>query len=56
MHELFVEITDVCVDFKLCFQVHNLVSVQSKSIKLEQMANLNVIFHVMVSIYRLVQI
>ena len=34
----------------------NLVSVRPQSIKLGQIANLNVIFHVMVSIYRLVQI
>ena len=33
-----------------------LISVQPKSIKLGQMANLNVVFYVMVSIYRLVQI
>ena len=38
------------------FEVRNLVSVRPKSIKLGQIANLNVIFHVMVSIYRLVQI
>ena len=44
-----LKISDVCMDFELCFKVRNLV-------KLGQMANLNVIFHVRVSIYRSVQI
>ena len=44
------------MDFELCFKVHNLVSVYPKGIKLGQMTNLNVIFHVMVSVYRLVTI
>ena len=33
-----------------------LVSVRPKSIKLDQMTNLDVIFHVVVSVYRLVKI
>ena len=36
--------------------VHNLVSVHPKSIKLGQMTNLNMIFHVVVPDYRLVKI
>ena len=46
--------TDVCVDFKPYFQVHNLVSVHPKSIILGQMTNLNMILHfggVSLSIY-----
>ena len=42
--------------FNFVLNVRILVSVRPKSIKLGQMANLNVLFHVMVSIYRLVQI
>ena len=38
------------MDFEPCFKVHNLVSVQPKRIKLGQTINLNVVFHVMVSI------
>ena len=49
-------IRDVCMDFELCFKVYNLVSVYLKSIQLGQMTNLNVIFHVVVSVYRLVKI
>ena len=44
------------MDFKPCFKVYNFVSVYPKSIKLGQMTTLNVIFHVVVSIYRLVKI
>ena len=44
---------DVCMDFELCFKVHNLVSIHHKSIKLGQMTTLNVIFYVVVSVYRL---
>ena len=47
------------MDFKPYFKVHNLVSVHPKSIILNQMTdlcNLNVIFHVVVSVYRLVKI
>ena len=50
------DIRDVCMDFGPCFKVYNLVSVHPKSMKLGQMTNLNVIFHVMVSAYRLVTI
>ena len=45
-------ITDVCMDFEPYFKVHNLVSVHLKSIILGQMTNLNMIFHVVVSVYR----
>ena len=51
-----LKIRDVIMDFELCFKVHNLVYVQPKRIKLGQTINLNVIFHAMVSIYRLLQI
>ena len=44
------------MDFEPCFKVHNLVSVYPKGMKLGQMTNLNVIFHVVVSIYRLVAV
>ena len=46
------KIRDVCMDFEPYFNVHNLVSVQPKSIILGQMINLDMIFHV----YRLVKI
>jgi len=36
--------------------VYNLVSVHPKSMKLGQMTTLNVIFHVVVSVYQLVKI
>ena len=48
-----LKIRDVCMDFEPCFKVHNLVSVRPKSIILGQMTNLNMIFHVVVSVYRL---
>ena len=51
-----LKIRDVCVDLEPYFKVHNLVSVHPKSIKLGQMTNLNMIFHVVVSDYRLVKI
>ena len=44
------------VDFEPYFKVHNLVSVRPKSIIVVQMTNLYMIFHVMVSVYRLVKI
>ena len=47
---------DVCIDFEPYFKVHNLVSVHPISIILGQMANLNMVFHVVVSVYRLVKI
>ena len=52
----FLKIRDVCMDFEPYFEVHNLASVYSKSIILGQMANLNMIFHVVMSVYRLVKI
>ena len=51
-----LNIRDVCMDFEPCFKVHNLVSVHPKSIKLGQMTSLNAIFHVVVSVYRLVEV
>ena len=39
-----------------CFKVHNLVSVHPKSIKLDQIASLDAICHVVVSVYRFVKI
>ena len=50
------KIRDVCMYFKLYFKVHNLVSIHPKSITLGQMINLVIIFHLMVSVYRLVKI
>ena len=44
------------MDFETYFKVHNLVSVYPKSVILGQMANLNMIFHVVVSVYRLIKI
>ncbi len=51
-----LKIRDVCMDFDPCFKVHNFVSVQPKHIKLGQINNLTVIFHVVVSDYRLLTI
>ena len=51
-----VKIRDVCLDFEAYFKVHSSVSVHPKSIILGQMTNLNMIFHVVVSVYRLVKI
>ena len=44
------------MDFEPCFEVYNLVSIRAQSIKLGQMTNLNVIFHIVESVYRLVTI
>ena len=52
----FLKIRDVCMDFEPYFKVDNLVSVHPKSIVLGQMTNLNMIFHVVMSVYRLVKI
>ena len=41
---------DVHMDFEPYFKVHNLVSVHPQSIILGQMTNLNMIFHVVVSV------
>ena len=51
-----LKIRDVCTDFQPYFKVYNLVSVHPKNIKLGQMTNLNMIFNVVVSDYRLVKI
>ena len=52
--EMFVR--SVRIDFELYLKVHNLVSVHPKSFILGQVTNLNMIFHVVVSVYRLVKI
>ena len=44
------------MDFEAYFKVHNLVSVHPKSIILGQMTNLNMIFHVVVSVHRSLKI
>ena len=51
-----LKIRDVCMDFEAYFKVHSLVSVHPRNIKLGQMTNFNIIFHVVVSDYRLVKI
>ena len=51
-----VQIRDICMDFKPYFKVHNLVSAQPKSIILGQMTNVKMVFHEVVSVYRLVKI
>ena len=40
-----------CMDFEPYFKVHNLAPVHPKSIILGQMINLDMIFHVVVSVY-----
>ena len=52
----FLKIRDVCMYFEPYFKVNNLVSDQPKSIILGQMTNLNMIFHVVLSVHRLVKI
>ena len=49
-------IRNVCMDFEPCFKVYNLVSIRPKSMKLGQVTNLNVVFHMVGSVYRLVTI
>ena len=44
------------IDFEAYFKVHSLVSVHPKSIILGQITNHNMIFYVMVSVYRFVEI
>ena len=44
------------MDFEAYFKVHNLVSFHPKNIKLRQIINLNMMFPVVVSDYRLVKI
>ena len=52
----FLKIRNVFMDFEQYFKAHNLVSVYPKSIILGQMTNLTMIFHVVMSVYRLVKI
>ena len=42
------------MDFEPCFKVYNLVPIRPKSTKLGQMTTLDVIFHIVGSLYRLV--
>ena len=51
-----LKIRDVYMDFEPYFKVHNLVSVHRKRSILTKMTNLNMIFHVVVSVYRLFKI
>ena len=51
-----LKIRDVCMDFEPNFKVYNLISIYRKSTKLGQMTNLNMIFHMVVSVYRLIKI
>ena len=51
-----LKIRDVCMDFEPTFKVHNFVAIHLKRIKLGQTTNLNMIFHVVVSLNRLVKI
>ena len=46
----------VCMDFEPYFKVNNSVSVRPKSIILGQMTNLNMIFRVVMSVYRLAEL
>ena len=45
-----LKIKDVCMDFEPYFKVHNLVSVHPKRVILGQMTNLNMVFHLVVSV------
>ena len=47
-----LKIRDVCMDLEPCFKVHNLVVIQLRNTKLGQMTNLNMIFYIVVSIYK----
>ena len=51
-----LKIRDVCMDFEPYFKAHNLANVHPKSITLGQITNLDMIFYVMVSDYRLIKI
>ena len=51
-----LKIRDFCMDFEPYFKVHNLVPVHPKGIILGQMIDLDMIFHAVVSVYRLVKI
>ena len=50
-----LKIKDACMDFEPYFKVHNLVSVHPKSIILGQKTNLNMVFRMVASVYRLVK-
>ena len=54
--DAFSKLETIVSDFEPYFKVNNLVSVHPKSIILGQMTNLNMIFHVVMSVYRLVKI
>ena len=47
-----LKIKDVCMDFEPYIKAHNLISVHPKSVILGQMTNLNMVFHMVVSVYR----
>ena len=51
-----LKIRDVSIDFEPYFKVQNLVSVRPKSIILGQITNVKMVFHEVVSVYRLVKI
>ena len=51
-----LKIRDICMDLEPCFKVHNLVVIQLNNTKLGQMTNLDMIFYMVVSIYKLDQI
>ena len=51
-----LKIKDICMDFGPYLKVHNLVSVHPKGVILGQMTNLNMVFHILVSVYQLVKI
>ena len=51
-----LKIRGVCMDFEPYFKVHNSVSVHPKGIMFGQITNRSMIFHVVVSVYRLVEI
>ena len=52
----YLKVRDFFVDFEPYLKVHNLVSLHLESIILGQMTNLNIIFHMVLSVYRLVKI
>ena len=56
--QILTKIWDFCMDFEPYFKVHSLISVHPKSIILGQMTNIifNMIFHVVVSVYRFIKI
>ena len=51
-----LKIRDVCMDFEPYFKAHNSVNVHPKNIKFGEMTNLSMIFYVMVSDCRMVNI